>query len=204
MKKLIYLLALSILAITQFTSCTKTEIQNGDIIFQISKSRQSIAIQKATQSKYSHMGIIYIIKDKKYVFEAVSTVKITPFEDWVNHGENHHYVIKRLKNSEKILTPKNLMKMKKIGEKYKGKRYDIYFEWSDETIYCSELVWKIYKEALGIEIGELRKLESFDLSAPIVKKIMNERYKGKIPLNEEVISPADMFNSDILKTIIVN
>src|SRR5690606_5876902 len=34
-------------------------IQNGDIIFQTSKSSQSQAIQLATKSKYSHMGIIY-------------------------------------------------------------------------------------------------------------------------------------------------
>lgn len=45
--------------------------------------------------------------------------------------------------------------MKQIGEKFKGKPYDIYFEWSDDKIYCSELVWKIYKHALDIEIGQL-------------------------------------------------
>jgi len=32
---------------------------NGDIIFQTSRSSQSKAIQLATNSKYSHMGIIY-------------------------------------------------------------------------------------------------------------------------------------------------
>lgn len=37
----------------------KNEIQNGDIIFQTSTSGQSKAIQIATGSKYSHMGIIY-------------------------------------------------------------------------------------------------------------------------------------------------
>ena len=34
------------------------KIKNGDIIFQTSKSSQSKAIQLATNSKYSHMGII--------------------------------------------------------------------------------------------------------------------------------------------------
>lgn len=36
-----------------------TGFQNGDIIFQTSNSGQSKAIQIATGSKYSHMGIIY-------------------------------------------------------------------------------------------------------------------------------------------------
>ena len=53
--------------------------------------------------------------------------------------------------------------MKSIGKKYNGKNYDIYFEWSDDRIYCSELVWKMYKEATGIEIGEIQKLSDFDL-----------------------------------------
>ena len=36
----------------------KTKIQNADIIFQASKSGQSKAIQLATGSKYSHMGVL--------------------------------------------------------------------------------------------------------------------------------------------------
>ena len=66
---------------------------------------------------------------------------------------------------------------------------------------CSELVWKIYKEAVGIELGELQELKSFDLSNDIVKKKLQERYKGKIPLDEKVISPADIFESSHLVKI---
>ena len=68
-----------------------------DIIFQTSKSPQSKAIQLATSSKYSHMGIIYKDKDKYHVFEAVKSVKLTPLQKWIEHGDNGHYVIKRLK-----------------------------------------------------------------------------------------------------------
>ena len=42
--------------------------------------------------------------------------------------------------------------MKNEGEKFKGKNYDLTFEWSDDKIYCSELIWKIYKRSTGIEI----------------------------------------------------
>ncbi len=53
-----------------------------------------------------------------------------------------------------MITTENLEKINMAGERFTGKSYDLYFEWTDETIYCSELVWKIYKEALGIEIGK--------------------------------------------------
>lgn len=176
-------------------------IQSGDIIFQTSQSSQSKAIQLATKSKYSHMGIIYENDGQFLVYEAVQPVKLTPIKDWINRGENEHYVIKRLKNAEQVLTSSVLTKMKQTGEQFEGKPYDIYFEWSDDKIYCSELVWKIYKEAANIEIGQLEQLSDFDLTDEAVQSKMKERYGDNIPLHEKVISPAAMFNCDKLITI---
>ncbi len=183
---------------------TNRQFQNGDIIFQTSKSSQSKAIQLATKSKYSHMGIIYETDGEYYVYEAVQPVKLTKLNDWIKRGANSNFVVKRLKDSNEILTKENLKRMKKFGEKFKGKNYDIYFEWTDDKIYCSELVWKIYKETLNIEIGELQELREFDLTNDIVKDKMKERYGDKIPLDEKVISPATMFDSDKLVTITEN
>ena len=171
-------------------------------LFQTSKSSQSEAIQLATKSKYSHMGIIYQTDGQYYVYEAVQPVKLTKLNDWIRRGENSHYVVKRLKDSKEILTDANITRMKELGEKFKGKNYDIYFEWSDDKIYCSELVWKIYKETLNIEIGDLQELREFDLTSDLVKNKMKERYGEDIPLDEKVISPATMFDSDKLVTVI--
>lgn len=201
MNKYLYISLLLIL-IFLITSCNNSqELRNGDIIFQISKSRQSEAIQKATNSKYSHVGLVYKIDDKVYVYEAVQTVKLTLLNKWINQGEYKHYVVKRLENWKEILTDDNVKKMKKIGEKFNEKSYDIYFEWSNDKIYCSELVWKIYKEALDIELGKLKTLKSFNLNDPNVKQIMDERYGNIIPFDEKVISPSDIFESKKLFTV---
>jgi uncharacterized protein YycO len=175
--------------------------QNGDIIFQTSTSSQSKAIQLATHSPYSHVGIIYEQKGDFWVYEAVEPVKLTPLKTWIKRGKKGHYVVKRLKDASTILSTNVLKKMKAVGEKYMGKHYDLYFEWSDDKIYCSELVWKIYKEAAGIELGKLQRLENFDISSDVVQKKLQERYKGNIPLDEKVISPADIFESSQLITI---
>ena len=191
----------------QFFSQIKSdnnEFMNGDIIFQTSESNQSKAIQIATKSRYSHMGIIYLQDNEYYVFEAVQPVKLTLLTDWIKRGENEHYVVKRLKNSKEVLTSEKLSDMKVIGNRFLGKDYDLYFEWSDERIYCSELVWKIYKEALGIEIGELETLQDFDLTNDAVTEKLRERYGNNIPKNELVISPASMFKSEKLQTIYQN
>ncbi|MDH6307463.1 hypothetical protein M2451_000612 [Dysgonomonas sp. PFB1-18] len=179
-------------------------INDGDIIFQISLSGQSKAIQEATQSKYSHCGIIYKNNGKYYVYEAVQPVKLTPLEKWVARGKDGHYVIKRLKNADKLLTTANLSTMRKEGEKFRGKNYDLTFEWSDDKIYCSELIWKIYKRGANIEIGKLERLGDFNLTGKEVKEKLRQRYGDNITKNESVISPAAIFDSDLLETISSN
>jgi len=179
----------------------KGKIRDGDLIFQTSLSSQSKAIQLATKSKYSHCGIIYKENGRYYVFEAIQPVKSTPLDKWIARGKDGHYVVKRLKNAEKILTPEVLAKMKREGEKFRGKDYDLAFEWSDERIYCSELIWKIYQRATGVEIGKLEKLRDFDLTSEVVRKKMKERYGDKIPMDETVISPATVFASELLMTV---
>ena len=172
-------------------------IKNGDLIFQTSLSGQSKAIQLATKSKYSHCGIIYSYNGKFYVFEAVQPVKST-LDQWIARGKDAHYVIKRLKNADQILTAETLRRLKQEGEKFKGKDYDLTFEWSDDKIYCSELIWKIYQRATGIEIGKLQKLGDFDLTHDMVRQKIEERYGDNIPTDEIVISPAAIFESDFL------
>ena len=189
---------------TYSTSCSQSKevaLKDGDIIFQESQSSQCKAIQSATKSRYSHCGIIYIDNGEYYVYEAVQPVTVTPLKDWISRGKNSHYVVKRLKNADTVLTGENIEKMKKAGEKFYGKNYDLTFEWSDDKIYCSELVWKIYKRALDIEVGKLQKLEEFDLTADIVKQKIKERYGDNIPKDEIVISPVSIFESDLLETV---
>lgn len=198
------LLTLLILLFSFNSLYSEYDFQDADIIFQVSKSSQSEAIQFATHSKYSHMGIIFFMKGKCYVFEAIQPVSLTPVEKWMNRGLDGHFVVKRLKNASSILTAQRLKQFKKVGKKFEGKNYDLYFEWSDDKIYCSELVWKLYYRVCGIEIGKLKTIKDFDLSNSIVKKMMKKRYGNKIPMDEKVISPVDMFDSDTLITVYSN
>ena len=186
------------------SSSFNNELKDGDLIFQTSRSSQSKAIQLATNSQYSHCGIVFKEGNSFYVFEAVQPVKRTPLAEWIARGEKGEFVVKRLKNAEQNLTPDVIQKMKEIGKGFYGKNYDSAFEWSDEKIYCSELIWKIYKRATGIEIGNLEKLGDFDLSSKVVKQKIKERYGEKIPLEELVISPASLFESDKLVTVKTN
>lgn len=177
------------------------ELQTGDIIFQTSRSHQSKAIQHATKSTYSHCGMILREGNNLVVLEAIQPVQRTPLASWIARGEDGKFVVKRLANSQNILTPEVLATIKRLGEGYIGKKYDLTFEWSDEKMYCSELIWKLFKRAAGIEVGSLQKLGDFDLTGDLVSRIINERYGKKIPTQETVISPAAIFESKVLKVV---
>lgn len=172
--------------------------QDGDIIFQTSRSAQSQAIQRATHSRYSHMGLVLMRDGKPYVLEAGKTVQWTALDSWVARGADGHYVLKRLQDSATQLTTATRKKLHDQALRMLGKRYDAAFGWSDERIYCSELVWKAYQRALGLRIGELQKLREFDLSDVAVQARLKERYGKQVPMDEDVISPAAMFASPLL------
>ena len=141
-------------------------LRDGDIIFQESRSAQSDAIQRATHSPYSHMGVVFRHGGRWYVYEAVQPVKRTPIDQWIARGRGGRFVVKRLRRA---LTPDEAKHMRAKAETYFGKPYDLYFEWSDARIYCSEYVWKIYK-SIGVEAGGLQQLRDFDLSSPPVSR----------------------------------
>ena len=178
------------------------KIQEGDMIFQTSQSTQCEAIRIATNSKFSHCGIVFIEKGEKYVFEAMQPVKYTPLQVWISHGKENHFVVTRIKNASKLLTPQTIQKMKSYADGLSNKDYDLYFEWSDNKIYCSELVWKIYKNGAGIELCPLQKLKDFNLKDPKVQAILSERYGKKIPLEESVVAPSNLENAKTVTTII--
>lgn len=188
-----------VLLLTSFICVADYKPQDGDIIFQSSQSRQSLAVQQATNSPYSHMGIIFIKNGKSYVFEAANKVVYTPFEKWINRGKNRKYIIKRLKDHP--LSQQEISHLKQVAHSFENKLYDIWFSWDDTYIYCSELVWKIYDRALALKIGQLQRIKDFNLSAPAVKQKLKERYGNNIPYQEKVISPVAMFNSPLLITV---
>ena len=200
MKK-IFITLLVLLCLLGCRPSTEYQPQNGDIIFHTSQSSQSVAIQKATKSKYSHVGIIFLQNGTPFVFEAVGPVKFTPLHDWVARGEGKHYVVKRLANAKEVITQEAANLMLKIGELFEGKPYDHYFEWSNDRIYCSELVWKVYKRTLNIEIGKLQTMGEFNLSDPLVQEKIRERFGDSVPIDETVISPAAIFASNLLITV---
>jgi hypothetical protein len=176
-------------------------VREGDLIFQTSRSPQSEAIQLATHSPYSHLGVILKHEGHLAVFEAIQPVKATPLPDWIARGDGAHFVVKRLRNADRVLTPSGLQSLRQEAARRLDTPYDPYFGWSDGRLYCSEFVYKIFAQALGVRLGELQTLAEFDLSSPVVQRKLKERYGAQVPLREPVVSPASIFASRLLEEV---
>ena len=189
-KKYAYVIALILIMILfpyRGISFSRTpDVEEGDVIFQTSRSDQSPLIALVTHSPMTHCGIIVMNKNMPYVLEASGTLRLTPLADFIKRGKAGAYWIKH--------RPKEWNASKKIRYKHLlGRSYDLAFSFSNNRYYCSELVYDIYLNQQGIQLCEPRKMNSYWLtSLPVVKKQMKRR--GMNP-DDLVVSPSDLFNS---------
>ncbi|GAL84587.1 hypothetical protein MYP_1815 [Sporocytophaga myxococcoides] len=213
-KTLLFLAVLIALSIFSYVSTAREEVYNsfdkkiqkgqfleGDIIFQNLDSDQCRAAKLATRSKFSHVGIITLEKGKEFVLEAVEPVCMTPLDEWIKRGNNGFYTVMRLKDRDKYLIATNVSTAKKFAKEMLGKHCDIFFNWSDDQLYCSELVWKIYQRAFKLQLCPLKKMKDFDLSSPEVRAVLEMRYGKNPPLDELVVAPSDLAESKLLYVV---
>ena len=210
MKKILYIPLVLMLFVLVFAgkkyvfdNKTKLEYQNGDMILQTNTSGQGLAIQLATNSKYTHIGVLFKENNEWMVYEAVQPVQKVTLSEFILRGENSQYTILRLKNDSLVKLDHVTQKMKNYLLKQINKDYDWVFNWSEEEMYCSELVYKAYLNA-GIKISDTKLLKDYKLSHPIVQAQLKERYGNNIPLNDTMVAPSDIANGNRLKVVFDN
>ncbi len=171
-------------------------LREGDIVFSASAAGQGEAIIAATGSIYTHCGVVYNKDGKLMVLEAVQPIGTVSLEDFKSRGKPGTFAARRLKSP---LTPDAYRHAREWAEAQVGKNYDIRFQWGDDKLYCSELVWKIYRHA-GVELCAVRRFRDYDLRKPSVRKIIDERFGGMehVPMDEKVIAPSDLAASSLL------
>ena len=168
------------------------EVREGDVIFQTSQSQQSPLIQIATRSKISHCGIIVMKDGEPYVLETLKTLVITPLDKFIARGKGGRYWLKR----------SNIENIKIKYDSYLGKPYDLAFKFDNDKFYCSELIYDIYKNQLGIELCEPKKVSDYLIlgtdKLPMIEKAMKKR---GITKEQYAVAPVDVFESDYLEDV---
>lgn len=178
---------------------SSNSINDGDLIFQSELLPRGLAIQAATMSKYNHVGIIFEENGKYYVYEAIGKVTRTPLQSYINRrGTYGRYTIMRPRRKNL-----NISSLKHRVLSQLGKRYDSSLKWSDERMYCSELVWKAYYNSNSIKISNPTSVQDRMLGKILLPFIPKEHI-AFLDTNDPVVSPADLARSWKLKTIYTN
>lgn len=185
MKRQVLILLALMLAIAGTNICygqtMKEKLKEGDMIFHTSTSNQSPLIQYATGSHLTHCGIIIEKKDGLYVLEASKTLCLTPLDKFINRGKESKWWVKRVVDKPIKIKYQHLL----------GRKYDLSFKKDNNLFYCSELLYNIYKNQLGIELCKYRKVSEYNLlflKGKMKKRGINE--------NQLVVAPVDIYNSD--------
>lgn len=163
------------------------DVKEGDVIFQTSQSRQSPLIQAGTRSTITHCGIVVIKNGEPYVLETLKTLVVTPLDEFIARGKDGKYWLKRSK----------LENIKIKYDHYLGKPYDLAFKFDNDKFYCSELIYDIYKNQLGIELCKPKKVsDHLVLGTEHISQIKNEMKKRGISMEQYVVAPVDVFKSE--------
>ena len=155
-------------------------------MFITSDSRQAPYIARATKSRYTHCGVVVMVDKKPYVLEASNVVKLTPAIEFIRRDRYP---------SSSIRFRRVLDKDKNVKIKYKqylGMPYDLAFRFDNGKMYCSELVWVIYKDQFGIELCSPRPVSSYNLAG--VSDIMKRR---GIERKQKVVAPSDLWKTKV-------
>jgi hypothetical protein len=173
----------------------------GDVLFQALPRGVDLveAIEGVTRSNYSHCGVVLKGKDGSWeVFESIGLVGAIPLKNWVSRGRGKKFSAFRLKEEHASELPK----FKSALAKYAGRPYDWRYRMDDKFIYCSELVYKAYRDATGKPLGKLAKMGDLNWR-PYVATI--RKYEGgDPPLDREMITPIDLSKAPQLQKVFDN
>ena len=169
-----------------------TDVREGDVIFHTSLSSQSPLIQIGTRSRITHCGVVVMRDDKPYVLETSKTLVLTPLDEFVARGWGGKYWLKRSDKENIKIEYDHLL----------GKSYDAAFSFDNDIYYCSELVYDIYKNQLGIELCKPKKIEDYLIlcmeDIPQLEAYMDSRGMTK---EQYAVAPVDIFNSEYLHSV---
>lgn len=183
-------------------------VQEGDLIFHRSQSRQSAAILAATGSPLTHVGIVIEHNGKLMVFEASKTARFTSLKRFIARGKGGKFVHARPRLNEA-----QREKLKTVAAKYVGRPYDVHFAPGEKRLYCTELTDLVLK-GVGVELGQWTTVGELALEHRAVEKLIETRLrrhpvckglKGGDCLDKvktlPIVTPRDQAESDGLEIL---
>jgi hypothetical protein len=171
----------------------RISFRDADVIFQEAQGEVADEISAITKSQMSHCGLIVTKDGRVFVLEASGNVALTPLAEWVRRGKSEKFALFRARD---LTEEKSLLIVKKAME-FIGRPYDSHYEWGDDKLYCSELVYKAYDKGAGIKLAELQPISALEYKGheDYIKNMLG----GELHLDRKVLTPVSIYNSPLMK-----
>ncbi len=172
------------------------EPQEGDVLFQsLPRQALSIAIEGATDSPWSHCGIVAQEDGQWFVYEAYGHVQRVTLREFWRRSRRNRFAVHRWREEERRHISGVLAQVKLRM----GLPYDSRYEMDDEKLYCSELIYKAFLAVTGRPLGELVKLG--DLNWQPHRALIEQLEGGPVPVNRMMITPRHLANAPELELL---
>jgi hypothetical protein len=174
----------------------------GDVIFHTSSSSQSQAIQDATESRLTHVGLVFMHDGRWTVIEAVQPVRWTALDEWTARGQEEFLVMRATPSIAS--TPDWSVALREAAVRFLGRDYDLAFQWGDERMYCSELVYLAFLNGLGVELVAAETFGDLELQVASVQSLITRRAVNGILPEERIVTPVRLTRSALLVPVFSN
>ncbi len=176
-----------------FISFSSFSLEIGDVILQPLHCRICSVIENETQSIYSHIGVV-IKKNPILVAEAFQEVRVVSLQEFLSKTQRNQDV-KVIRNPEFQYIDKDQF-LNDFYHHFFGLPYDSKFLWSNNKLYCSELIYKLFK------FYNISQPEPKIMSFSREKEFWEQYFEGNIPSRQLGISPASYDLSPYFKEVL--
>lgn len=166
----------------------------GDVVLQLSRSRQALGIAWATRSRWTHVGLVDLDRDgNPVVIEAIGHVSATPWAAFRARGRGDVLVLRA-----RGLSPAARAQVVAEARRFLGRPYDLRFGWGDDRLYCSELVTKAFARGAHLAVGTRQRLGELHLTG--LEGAIRARW-GEVPRDLRLVTPASIAGDPHLQRV---
>jgi hypothetical protein len=169
-------------------------IEAGDVVLQDLECGERCAlIRDVTQSRYAHVGVVVVDDGERFVWEALGPVGPVPLDAWLARGVEGKVAVYR---------PRPSLRAKRAGVEaamraMAGRPYDGDYQWDDARIYCSELVAKAYRDALGRDVLAPHPVDLGSHTARVA--VLSG---GRLTSQTRMVTPRDLTRSSLFTRVV--
>lgn len=169
-------------------------VQEGDLIFLDIPNFIFSSIARASEGPTSHVGIAFRNSDKEWVVleSTIPRVRYTDLCTYIERSRDSRHAILRWKS----LDVKDLNVLRAEAETRLGIAYDLSFNLFSDRQFCSKLVYESFREALGIEIGEIETLQQVFSGTPTPRFdrwLWLAWFGGRVPWDQATLTPNSQY-----------